>query len=54
MEKPFYDPPGQIKFPGNEALHRFGGFPLKLAKTKRAPGGTKSSGSGKLAVANWK
>jgi hypothetical protein len=54
MEKPLSDPPGQIKLPGNRVLCRFGGFPVKLAKTKRAHGGTKSSGSGTRAVANWK
>ncbi|MHB9075489.1 MAG: hypothetical protein ACYC6G_18450 [Desulfobaccales bacterium] len=51
MEKPFSAPPGQIKLPGNEAWRRFGGFPVKLTKTKRAQGGTKSSGSGTRAVA---
>jgi hypothetical protein len=54
MEKPFSVPPGQIKLPGNEALRRFGGFFMKLARTKRAHGGTKSSGSGTRAVANRK
>jgi hypothetical protein len=54
MEKPFSDPSGQIKLPGNEALRRFGGFSMKLAKTKRTHGGTKSSGSGTQAVAKWK
>jgi hypothetical protein len=54
MEKPFSDPPGQIKLPGNKALCRFGGFPVKLPKTKRAQGGTKGSGSGTPAVASRK
>jgi hypothetical protein len=54
MEKALSDPPAQIKLPGNRAFCRFGGFPVKLAKTKRADDGTKSSGSGTRAVANWK
>ncbi|MHB9073180.1 MAG: hypothetical protein ACYC6G_06625 [Desulfobaccales bacterium] len=54
MEKPFSDSSGQIKFPSNEAFSRLGGFPVQLAETKCAHGGTKSSGSGTRAVANWK
>jgi hypothetical protein len=54
MEKPFSDPPGQIKLPGNKALCRLGGFPVKLPKTKRAHGGTNPSGSGTPAVTKWK
>jgi hypothetical protein len=50
----FSDPSGQIKLPGKESLCRYGRLSLQLLETKRAHGGTKSSGSGTPAVASRK
>jgi hypothetical protein len=54
VKKLFSDPSGQIKLPDDESLCRYGRFALQLLETKRAHSGTKSSGSGKPAVANRK
>jgi hypothetical protein len=48
----FSDPYVQIKFPGVESLCRYGLISLQLHETKRVYGGTKSFGSGTLAVAS--
>jgi hypothetical protein len=50
MEKPFSETLVGSNFRATKSLCRFGGFPVKLAKTRRAPGGTKPFNSGKPAV----
>jgi hypothetical protein len=54
MEKPFSETLVGSTYRATKSLCRFGGFPVKLAKTSRAHGGTKCSGSGKPAAANRK
>ena len=54
VRKLFSKPSGQTKLPGNESLCRYGRISLQILETKRAPGGTKSPGSAKLAVASGK
>jgi hypothetical protein len=52
VKKLFSDPSGQIKLPVNASLYRYGRISLQRHGIKRSHGGTKSSGSGKPAVAN--
>jgi hypothetical protein len=50
MEKPFSDLLAGLIYQAARALCRYGGISQKFHDTKRANGGTKSSGSGKPAV----
>ncbi|MHB9074600.1 MAG: hypothetical protein ACYC6G_13870 [Desulfobaccales bacterium] len=52
MEKPFSETLAGSTYRAAKSLCRFGGLPVKLAKTRGARGGTNSSGSGKPAAAN--
>jgi hypothetical protein len=54
MEKPFSDPLARLIYRATKSLCRYDRISLQLHETKRAHGGTKPSGSGTPAVANWK
>ncbi|MHB9075216.1 MAG: hypothetical protein ACYC6G_17030 [Desulfobaccales bacterium] len=54
MKKPFPDLLARSIYQAAKALCRYVCISLKLHETMCSPDGTKSSGSGKPAAANWK